>query len=333
MSHRSGITLTEDLAIRFSQLRDQENDKPSVRAIKICIENESLLEKAVCDVKGDWQEDYDVTITSFVNDTDPCYILYRTDSKNSIGCYLWIYVVYIPDMSKVRQKMLYASTRATLKKEFGSDFFSDELFGTELSDVNLSGYNKHVASAKASPLSFYEQEMEDCTTTNNVIQALKDFKTGVHQYVQLEIDIPEEMIRLVVADNTNTISMADNLNMDHPRYHFIAYNHEHDGQKCRPMFFVYSCPANSCSVKERMMYASCKSHVVAEANAIGLEFIKMLEVDEPNDVTHKVLHELVYPPPVEVKKVYLRVRAPGRGAPRLIRNSSSESVRSAFSGN
>ena len=44
--------------------------------------------------------------------------------------YEWLMITWSPDDSPVRQKMLYASTKATLKKEFGGAQIKDEVFAT-----------------------------------------------------------------------------------------------------------------------------------------------------------------------------------------------------------
>jgi hypothetical protein len=53
----------------------------------------------------------------------------RLDSKNTSG-YEWLLFSWSPDNSAVRQKMLYASTKATLKQEFGSGQIKEELHAT-----------------------------------------------------------------------------------------------------------------------------------------------------------------------------------------------------------
>lgn len=55
--------------------------------------------------------------------------LFRLDSRSHGGGYEWILISWSPDDSPVRQKMLYASTKATLKKEFGTAQIVDEIFG------------------------------------------------------------------------------------------------------------------------------------------------------------------------------------------------------------
>lgn len=61
----------------------------------------------------------------------PCYILYRLDEKTSIN-YGWLLISWTPDIATIRQKMLYASTKATLKQEFGSAHIVEEFHATSL---------------------------------------------------------------------------------------------------------------------------------------------------------------------------------------------------------
>lgn len=52
------------------------------------------------------------------------------DTKDSTGAYYWMLISWSPDDAPVRHKMLYASTKATLKQEFGSGQIKEELHGT-----------------------------------------------------------------------------------------------------------------------------------------------------------------------------------------------------------
>lgn len=56
-----------------------------------------------------------------------CY--FRLDSKNSSG-FEWLFLSWSPDTAPIRQKMLYASTKATLKQEFGTSQIKEEFHGT-----------------------------------------------------------------------------------------------------------------------------------------------------------------------------------------------------------
>ncbi|XP_068598168.1 twinfilin-2-like [Brachionichthys hirsutus] len=101
----------------------------AVRLIKVCIREEQLVLGAYREQEKRWDQDYDRFLIPLLNDMEPCYILYRLDSQNAQG-YEWIFISWSPDQSPVKLKMLYAATRATVKKEFGGGHVKYEMFGT-----------------------------------------------------------------------------------------------------------------------------------------------------------------------------------------------------------
>ena len=54
---------------------------------------------------------------------------FRLDSQNSLG-YEWLFITWIPENAPVREKMIYASTKATLKSQFGSGQIKEDILGT-----------------------------------------------------------------------------------------------------------------------------------------------------------------------------------------------------------
>jgi len=58
------------------------------------------------------------------------FLIFRFDVKSDIKNYDWLLISWCPDIVLIRQKMLYASTKATLKQEFGSAKIKEELHGT-----------------------------------------------------------------------------------------------------------------------------------------------------------------------------------------------------------
>lgn len=69
-------------------------------------------------------------ITNFFEPVTPAYVLVRLDEKDTKGGYNWLFLCYVPDNAKVRDKMLYASTRASLTKGLGDSHFTDSVYGT-----------------------------------------------------------------------------------------------------------------------------------------------------------------------------------------------------------
>lgn len=90
------------------------------------------------EVKHSWEKDFEKYLAEIIEENQPCYVLFRLDSKNASG-YEWLFISWSPDTAPVRQKMLYASTKATLKQEFGTGQIKEEIHGTTLSDVTLEG--------------------------------------------------------------------------------------------------------------------------------------------------------------------------------------------------
>lgn len=74
-----------------------------------------------------------------LTDTDPLYILLkRYDTVPNL-----IAVSYVPDTAKVRQKMLFASTRLTLVRELGREHFRETIFATAKEELTPEGFAKH----------------------------------------------------------------------------------------------------------------------------------------------------------------------------------------------
>lgn len=55
----------------------------------------------------------------------------RMDEKQDGDTFKWLMISWSPDSASIRNKMLYASTKATLKKEFGGGQIMDELYGND----------------------------------------------------------------------------------------------------------------------------------------------------------------------------------------------------------
>uniref|UniRef100_A0A8C6UM52 Twinfilin n=1 Tax=Neogobius melanostomus TaxID=47308 RepID=A0A8C6UM52_9GOBI len=282
-----------------------------------------------------WDKDYDQFLLPLLMPLEPCYMLYRLDSKNAQG-YEWIFIAWSPDQSPVRQKMMYAATRATLKKEFGGGHIKDEVFGTTPDDVCLQGYLKHVSSRSSpSPLTTAEQELQRIKVTEGLAFPLQeDAKRGLQQlkqkrinYIQLRLDVDKETIELVHTKPTETHELPYRIPSDAPRYHFFVFKHSHQGQLQEALVFIYSMPGYTCSIKERMLYSSCKNRLLEEVERdYQLEVTKKMEIDSGDGLTEDFLYEEVHPMEHTLKQAFAKPRGPGgkRGNKRLIKGENGE---------
>uniref|UniRef100_A0A8C5I4D3 Twinfilin n=1 Tax=Gouania willdenowi TaxID=441366 RepID=A0A8C5I4D3_GOUWI len=271
-----------------------------------------------------WDKDYDQFLLPLLTPQEPCYILYRLDSQNAQG-YQWIFIAWSPDQSPVRQKMVYAATRATLKKEFGGGHIEDEIFGTVEDDLCLQGYLRHKSSCSSpAPLTSAEQELHriKVTEVQDAKRALQQLKKKHINYIQLRLDVEKETIELVHTNPTETHELPFRIPTDTPRYHFFLFKHSHQGQLQEALVFIYSMPGYTCSIKERMLYSSCKNRLLEEVEKdYQLEVTKKMEIDSGDGLTEDFLYEEVHPMEHTLKQAFAKPRGPGgkRGNKRLIK--------------
>ncbi|XP_051777323.1 twinfilin-2 isoform X1 [Erpetoichthys calabaricus] len=351
MSHQTGIHATPELKEFFAKARNG-----SVRLIKVVIEDEQLVLGAYKEPSRSWEKDYDSFILPTLDDQEPCYILYRLDSQNAQG-YEWLFISWSPDQSPVRLKMLYAATRATVKKEFGGGHIKDEMFGTLKEDISFQGYQRHISSCAApAPLTAAEQELQQIKINEDKVvrdsrrrmvkteisveskhqtlqglafplqeaaqQAILLLKQGKVNYVQLKLDTERETIELVHTNPTEIPDLPRRIPNDTPRYHFFLYKHSHEGDYLESVVFIYSMPGYKCSIKERMLYSSCKSRLLDEVEQdFQLEIAKKIEIDNGEDLTADFLYEEVHPKQHAFKQVFSKPKGPAgkRGMKRIIK--------------
>lgn len=175
--------------------------------------------------------------------------------------------------------MLYASTKATLKTEFGSAHIKAEFHATQPEEACFEGWRRHQrAFAAPAPLTTREEEMEEMRRlevktdigidskqqtlggvrfpiTDACRQALRDMQRGSYSYLQFEINLSEEQIHLVKASSSvdSAAKLPKEVPEDHARYHLFLFKHTHEGDYQEALIFIYTMPGYACSVKERMM--------------------------------------------------------------------------------
>ncbi|PWA28487.1 hypothetical protein CCH79_00016338, partial [Gambusia affinis] len=341
MSHQTGIQAGNDVKEIFASARSGDQ----YRVLKIVIEDEQLTLGGTRKASKKWDQEYDSLVLPLLEDAVPCYILYRLDSTNNQG-YEWILLSWSPDHSTVRHKMLYAATRATLKKEFGGGHIKDDIFGTTKEDLNFSGYKKYLTSQAAPlPLTAAEEELRQIKlnevqtdisvdTKQQTLQgvafpihkdaadALAHFKEKRLNYVQLKIDAEKEMIRLCSTEPTELKDLPKRVPKDSPRYHFFLYKHSHEGDYLESTVFIYSMPGYKCSIRERMLYSSCKNNLIDMVETkLQIEIEKKLEIEDGTELTGEFLYAEVHPKQHAYKERFAKPKGPAgkRGGRRITR--------------
>ncbi|KAI6038453.1 hypothetical protein EDC04DRAFT_2570053 [Pisolithus marmoratus] len=313
MAATSGIGLSAELTQAFSTAVETK----SIRFIKVIIQNESLVPVASVDVGSSLEEDL-ALLDSYLADNDPCYVLTRLDNPSSE----WLLISYVPDSAKVRDKMLYASTRNSLAKSLGSTVFTDNLFATSKADVTPESYAAHKRyQAAPQPLSTREQEMADIKAAEREVagnayegsrarqnhlgdgrvgykwsseaeEAVKQLGHGEgNQLVILRIDISTETLVLHSNSEAEVNALSSLIPASEPSFTLFAWSHSYSATK-RDIIFIYSCPSTS-PIKYRMVYSSGALLIFKEVKAF-LETTptlllapKKLETSDPSELTEQ----------------------------------------------
>jgi len=347
-SHSSGIPLSDEARAAFSAA----NHDSQSRILKVQIKDDQLVvvEQVGSDGKP-WEEELD-KVPALCDPADACYILYRTDVECD-GGYQWGLFCYVPDRCKVRQKMLYASTRAELKLSLGSGNFAYDLFGTVPEDFNKTGFDAFVTMQKSdAPLTESEEaRLAEIMQVSDEVGAGSSNSVIVHgvsfapheeakaaiarvltpseseNYAQLGLD---EATEKIILRKTGTLALSDvqsAIPNDIPAFHVIRYSHEHEGTHFDSVIFVYSCPdgsgnTKSAPVKSRMIYSSSKQGIEALMEEAGHKPDLKLEINDGEvDISEEIIVNKIHPPPITKKASFAKPKAGGRGPRRLVRGS------------
>ncbi|XP_034824592.1 twinfilin [Maniola hyperantus] len=343
MSHQTGIQANAELKKFFSKCRDGK-----IRLLKVSIENEQLSLSKHYPVKGTFEHDFDKYVPSLIVEDLPCYILCRFDTTNSLG-HEWLLLSWSPDSAPVRHKMLYASTKATLKQEFGSAHIKDEMHATSKDEACLKGYKAHVSGINApAPLTDREEALKELQQsgqdpnygtdsrqstmggiafpiTESAKQAIIDLQYGSYNYLQFKIDLEEEKICQSKAAVISLTELPAQVPSDAARYHLYIFTHTHEGDHMESIVFIYSMPGYSCSIKERMMYSSCKGQFLEIIEKIGVVVAKRLEIDDGKELTEEYLYDEIHPKRNLHRPAFAKPKGPpNRGAKRITKAQTTQ---------
>ncbi|KAH3759439.1 actin-binding protein, cofilin/tropomyosin family protein [Pelomyxa schiedti] len=349
MSAASGIPVSEQLRHAFGEA----HASGAKRLIKVLIKNDELIDVDSMAPVGAFEEDF-VRVEDFLDAKDPCVILFRHDEKNENG-YRWLMLCYVPDVSKVKDKMTYASSRGHLKQGLGGGLFMHEIFGTVKSDFSFNGYEAYVRmKLSAAPLTESEQAMhaevaQSATEASMSGGANSSMVHGVSfkadpgaqsavselcsnsgdvNYVRLAIDMDKELIILVEKMNITLSDLPSRVPNDVPAFHFFRWDHTHEDTQFHSIIYVYSCPDGSGStrsapVKMRMLYSSSKQGAEALVESCGVKVSLKLEVNAGSELSDEVIANELHPPPVTKKATFTKPSAPGKGPRRLTKTTTT----------
>jgi len=333
MACQTGIRANEEL-LKFFELCKQSK----VRLAKFVINKEQIGINYWSGPTKDWRHDWKKDLPNCVDSYEPCFILFKFESNHD-----WILISFADDKASVRDKMVLAATKATFKSEFGQSFIRSEYQVANKNELTLEAFEKRLSAGgvherEDDPMTVVEKElstaakdrialpfaMQSTQTLRGVqfpidqdaIKLIKSFARSELDFVQLSVDTLNEAIKLEAHKSELRVSELSNvISKGKPRYSLFRFS-EFDG---KPVFFIYSVPpSSSCTIKELMLYSSCKAPFLTEVEKnCGVKIDKKIEVDSRDKLDEATLTNYIRPASYVPTEKFERPPKPG-GGPRRI---------------
>ncbi|KAF7359293.1 Protein tyrosine kinase [Mycena sanguinolenta] len=319
MSATSGIGVSRDLSAEFSRCTAADRSYLHLNF------QESLVHDLSLPIRGSLQEDF-AQLDDIIQEDTPTYLLAKLDDPPTE----WLVIYYSPDSARVRDKMLYASSRTALKS-LGSSLFSDSMFATSKADLTPEArWPTFALRGRQAGGSVYQGSRARNTHMGNTVgmpwaadleDAVKGLSEGDDSVLVVAVSSLFIYLRVIHRRGTrlsiwtpkpsfytSTSPTAANdvgasLPVDGASYAFFAWKH---APSQRNIVLIYSCPS-SCPVKHRMTYASGfnAAYIVAQT----------LLADSPSPLHSRKIETST---PAEIDEAYLRSEldfSSGHGTP------------------
>ncbi|KAI0201374.1 actin depolymerizing protein [Astrocystis sublimbata] len=328
---QSGISASQELVSQFNTLLTDT----SQFGLVITIASEALTPVASLPRSSPDFDSNLAQLSAHLQPDQPVYVLLR---RFDDAPYL-VAVTYVPDVAKVRQKMLFASTRLTLVRELGTEHFRETIFASNAEELTPQGFQKHDRhNALDAPLTEEERTLGDVkraeaetggtgtrqihmSSTMNMpvkqdaLDALTELGSGGGRgLVMLKINAQDESVELV-PDSTSPTSLSEAvgaISTSEPRFTFYRYRAENDNKDVILFFYTNPATGGSKAVKNRMIYPLQKRAVLTMAEKeCACTAEKKFEVEDPSEITEETVLEELFPK-VETKTAFRRPKRPGR---------------------
>jgi twinfilin-like protein len=313
---RANLSVNSEISEAFVAANSSDG---SIRLLKVSIDHgtESLVLNSVINRVGTRSDDFDNIIKTVVVDNEAALLLYNlNDGQNSNE---WGLLAWIPDLCRVRDKMLYASSREDLKRTLGIGYFVNEYYVSNSIELNWAAYqdstkkgnsDKTILSTKEQ-LILEEKSLTQSESANikssamtvlpfkiapEVLDSFKQFNSNQVNWIELSME-STETIKLVsnrkIEKTEKTCGYISDSNAS-----YIIYNIANDKNE-NTIYFCFSCPENV-PIKNKMTMSSAKATVISYINEyIQYKISKSVEIRDVQE-----LDDIIKAETVEVDSVF-----------------------------
>lgn len=299
MTNAAIIEISEELNKALMEFKG-DNTK---RAIKLSIENETLIPVQTIPVISTPEEDFD-TLGDYLNSKEPSFMVVRLAKTSSTPEYLLI--IFIPSACPVRARTIFASSRVPVQRHLNQSFMDlGDYFVDDVKDINFKTYElvtrkdtnamsydeiRAAQDAQETAVAQVQLPQHDAFTwpvADDLKALLTDFNAGSGPKIVAGQASPTGGA-ISIGGTGDSLSDIDN---GSPKYCAIRYDDKGNELK----LFLLFCPDTAKS-REKMMSSTCKASFIKGCKEVGLEFDKQFEVRDTRDFTDENLDLLVNPP-------------------------------------
>ena len=119
--------------------------------------------------------------------------------------------------------------------------------------------------------------------TGQALEKLAELNTGAINFVELKVDAAEQVDLVSAKSLASPDEISGSMDASNGRFYALRFEEK--------LFFVLSCP-EATPIKDRMILATVTATVLEACTQAGLSFTKMVEVQDPADVTSDLVAEI-----------------------------------------
>ena len=143
---RANLNISADIDEAF--VKAQESRTVRILTVKIQAE-ELVLAGSIEKLSSNAHEDFDSILIESLADDQAAFVLFCLDDDPSSvaadSALSWCMITWIPDSCKVRDKMLYSSSREDLKRHMGIGYFKTEYAANYKTDISWQQYKQSLS--------------------------------------------------------------------------------------------------------------------------------------------------------------------------------------------
>jgi len=245
---------------------------------------------------------------------------------------LYIIIHFSPDSASVKQRMLYASSRATLKAQLGSSYFSDDYHISRKEECNInilkeqrdlnkridyrneSEIAKAIGNQNTAPKSVRGQVVNTLAIqmTDAGIKAIESYKTKQTKCVFLSLTEDNQAIQGEEQKAQNIDEIKELIPENEPRFVLFLYSKSTEKNSEPRQIFGYYCPEKG-NRKLKFTYSMCKTNVIQYCKQQQIDFFAKVEIGDLSEISSEFLDYNVFPDKQEKEKFGIP-KMPGKKA-------------------